>query len=617
MASRKTPSSPPEPKAPPVADPAADTPFAPFAGMPDPLVVAETLSILTDNALAAVRATWAQALDLKPLPYDPATLAKAVFDFNTQVMMQPMALWEAQTKGLSDWTALWRAMGERAMGQTPEPVAAPVKGDRRFSSPAWTDEPVYDFLKQSYLLAARQMQEFVAKAPVEEPVRAQVDFLSRQLTNALAPTNFAHTNPDVARRTVESGGLNLLTGLSNLMEDIGKGNGLITRRAPNDFELGRTIAATPGAVVFQNEVMELIQYAPTTETVYRRPLLFVPPLVNKYYLFDLTPKSSYLKWLVDQGHTVFVISWANPDERHADVGLDAYVKDGVIAALDAVEQATGEADADVVSYCLGGTLTAMALAWLAQSGQGERVASATLIASLVDFSDMGEWSVFTSESDLKAFENYLDHKGYVESHDLAKLFSTVRANDLIWSSVVNHYLLGDEVRASDLLWWFDDGARIPARTLKEYGRQVLQQNRLKDAGGVTIDGVALDLKAIRTPVMIVALKDDHVSAWKPTYEQRRHFGGPVRFILGGSGHNAGMINPPAANKHGYWTNDAAPASAEAWLEKAENKPGSWWPEWQGWLDAAAGDDRVPAREVGSGKLKAGEAAPGSYVRVKH
>ncbi|MDO9587701.1 MAG: class I poly(R)-hydroxyalkanoic acid synthase [Brevundimonas sp.] len=589
---------------------------SPAPSLPDPTVVAETLTTLMQNAAAAVRMTMAQAATPGALPYDPTTLTRAMIDFNTAVMTQPAALFEAQAKNWNDWTALWRTMGERAMGQEAAPVAAPARGDRRFSDPAWTDEPVYDYLKQAYLLAARQLQDFVAAAPVDDATRAQVDFASRQMMNALAPTNFVHTNPQVARRTIESGGLNLMTGLSNLLEDVGKGQGLVSRRAPNDFELGVNVAATPGAVVFKNELMELIQYAPTTDKVYRRPLLFVPPLVNKYYLFDLTPKASYLKWLVDQGHTVFVVSWANPDESHADNGMDAYVKDGVIAALDAVELATGEADADLVSYCLGGTLSAMTLAYLAQTGRADRVASATLIATLVDFGDMGEWSVFTSEDDLNAFDRYLDDKGYVEAHDLTKLFSAVRANDLIWSSVVNHYLLGDEARASDLLWWFDDGSRIPARMLKEYGRQILRGNQLKD-GGVAIDGVTLDLKAIETPVMIVALKDDHVSAWKNTYAGRAYFGGPTRFLLGGSGHNAGMINPPTANKHGYWTNDEAPSDAEAWLAGAEQKTGSWWPEWQGWLDAAAADDKVKARKVGSGKLKAGAAAPGDYVRVRH
>ncbi len=584
---------------------------------PDPEVVAETLTGLMWKAATAVRTTLAQAAAPGALPYDPTTLTRAMVDFNLSVMANPAALIDAQIKGWNDWAALWGAMGQRAMGGSPEPVAAPDRGDRRFADAAWTEEPVYDWLKQAYLLSARQMQDFVAAAPVDAATRARVDFAGRQLMNALSPSNYAHTNPQVVRRTIESGGLSLLTGLSNLLEDVGKGQGLVTRRAPNDFELGRNVAATPGAVVFRNDLFELIQYAPTTETVHRRPLLFVPPLVNKYYLFDLTPKASYLKWLVDQGHTTFVISWANPDESHADKGLEAYVVEGVLAAMDAVKAATDQPDVDLVSYCLGGTLTAMTLALLAAQGEGERVASATLIAALVDFADIGEWSVFTGPGDLAAFHRHLDQKGYVEAHDLTKLFATVRANDLIWSSVVTHYLLGDEARASDLLWWFDDGARIPARFLKEYGADVLGANRLKDAGGLTLAGQALDLSQVTTPVMLVALKDDHVSAWKATYAQRRHFGGPTRFLMGGSGHNAGMINPPAANKHGYWTNADAPADPEAWLAGATKQDGSWWPEWQGWLEELAADDRVAAREPGQGGLKALTAAPGDYVRVRH
>jgi polyhydroxyalkanoate synthase subunit PhaC len=584
---------------------------------PDPEVVAETLTGLMWKAATAMRTTLAQAAAPGALPYDPTTLTRAMVDFNLSVMANPAALIDAQIMGWNDWAALWGAMGQRAMGGSPEPVAAPDRGDRRFADAAWTEEPVYDWLKQAYLLSARQMQDFVAAAPVDAATRARVDFAGRQLMNALSPSNYAHTNPQVVRRTIESGGLSLLTGLSNLLEDVGKGQGLVTRRAPNDFELGRNVAATPGAVVFRNDLFELIQYAPTTETVHRRPLLFVPPLVNKYYLFDLTPKASYLKWLVDQGHTTFVISWANPDESHADKGLEAYVVEGVLAAMDAVKAATDQPDVDLVSYCLGGTLTAMTLALLAAQGEGERVASATLIAALVDFADIGEWSVFTGPGDLAAFHRHLDQKGYVEAHDLTKLFATVRANDLIWSSVVTHYLLGDEARASDLLWWFDDGARIPARFLKEYGADVLGANRLKDAGGLTLAGQALDLSQVTTPVMLVALKDDHVSAWKATYAQRRHFGGPTRFLMGGSGHNAGMINPPAANKHGYWTNADAPADPEAWLAGATKQDGSWWPEWQGWLEELAADDRVAAREPGQGGLKALTAAPGDYVRVRH
>ena len=591
--------------------------FSATPGAPDPVEAGRLLLQLAENAGAAVRASAERAVRQERLPYDPTTVARAFTDFSLGLWANPSKLMEAQARGWREWASLWGAMAARASGEVTPPVVEPQRGDRRFASPAWSDEPVFDYLKQAYLLASQQLQDLVADADLDERTRAQVDFFSRQVMNALSPSNYPHTNPEVVRKTIETGGLNLLAGYANLLEDLAAGQGLVKRRAPAAFELGVNIAATPGAVVFRNELFELIQYSPTTETVYRRPLLFVPPLVNKYYLFDLTPKASYLKWLVDQGHTVFVISWVNPTEAHADKGLSDYVVGGVVAALDAVEQATGEKDTDLVSYCLGGTLSAMAMAWLAATGRGDRVASATLIATLVDFEDIGEWSVFTSDQDLSAFERYLADKGYVESHDLARLFSLVRANDLIWSSVVQHYLLGEEARPSDLLWWFDDGSRIPARFLNDYGRSVLQQNRLKEPGGVILDGVGVDLSKITAPVFVVALKDDHVSAWKETFAGRRLFGGPTRFLLGGSGHNAGTINPPAANKHGYWVNEVDAADADAWLAGAEQKAGSWWPEWQGWLDQAAGDDKVPAREVGKGGLKPLAAAPGEYVKVRH
>lgn len=588
--------------------------FETTPGLPDPVTVSRLLVQLAENSHAAIRAQTEKALKGEPLPYDPMQMANAWMAFNTALWTDPGKLYETQLRNLEDWTALWRTMAERAVGQTPEPLIEPARGDRRFAAPAWRDEPVFDYLKQAYLLAAQQIGDLVQTADLDDKTRAQVDFFSRQTLNALSPSNYAMTNPDVVRKTIETGGVNLMTGLSNLLDDLATNDGLPKRRAPDTFKVGETLATTPGAVVFQNDLFQLIQYAPTTDEVFQRPLLFVPPLVNKFYLFDLTPKASYLKWLVDQGHTVFVMSWVNPDRSHADKDLSDYVVSGVLEAIGAVEQATGETGLDLVSYCLGGTLSAMTLAYLAKTGQSDRVATATLIATLVDFKSIGEWAVFTGEGELNAFEKYLDAKGYVEAGDLSKLFSTVRANDLIWNAVVAHYLLGEEGRASDLLTWFDDGARIPAATLKQYGRMVLSQNRLSEPGGLEIGGVALDLGQIRTPVFVVALKDDHVSAWKDTYAGRALFGGETRFILGGSGHNAGMINPPAANKHGYWTNADSPADPEAWLAGAENKPGSWWPEWQAWLaDETKVAPRIPGK---GGKLKAIEAAPGSYVRAR-
>ncbi|MDQ2860133.1 MAG: class I poly(R)-hydroxyalkanoic acid synthase [Pseudomonadota bacterium] len=591
-----------------------DSILAAKPALADPFEVSAALARVAENA----QAVFAAAASNRPrtAAYDASKPLAALADFTFALWSHPERWMAAQARAWRDFTALSMATGARLAGIDAPAAAAPAKGDRRFAAADWSDQPAFDWLKQAFLLAEGQVRDLVARADLDARTRVQVDFFTRQMLNALAPSNFALTNPQVLRKTVETGGLNLLTGLGNLLEDVADGKGLVRRRTPQTFELGVNIAATPGAVIFQNELMQLIQYSAATETVYRKPLLFVPPLVNKYYLFDLTPKSSFLKWLVDQGHTVFVISWVNPTEQHAAKDLADYVRDGVLAALAAVEKATGETGVDLVSYCLGGVLSAMAMAWLAAKGEGERVATATLIATLVDFEDMGEWQVFVGEDELATFGGYLDEKGFVEAHDLTKLFSAVRANDLIWSAVVTHYLLGEEARPSDLLWWFDDAARIPAGVLRDYGRLMLHQNRLRQAGGIVIDGVEIDLGAIETPVFMVAFKDDHVAAWPKSYAGLSLFGGEKRFLVGGSGHNAGMINPPAANKHGYWSGEALPASAEAWLEAAPNRPGSWWPEWESWL-AGSKAGRVPAREVGAGELPAIEAAPGSYVRVSH
>jgi len=589
--------------------------------LPDPVETGRILADLAQNAHAAMLATAERAAQPQVLPYDPMALGKAFTDFATSLMLNPMKLAETTARNMQEWGELWTSATARAMGQEAAPVIEPAKGDRRFSAPAWSDEPVYDYLKQAYLLAASQLQTMTAEADLPNETRVKVDFFSRRLIDALSPSNYAATNPEVVRKTLETGGLNLMGGLSNLLHDVAQGRELVSRRAPDAFELGVNIAATPGAVVFQNDLLQLIQYAPTTDEVRARPLLFIPPLVNKYYLFDLTPKSSYLKWLVDQGHTVFVVSWVNPTEQHAAKDLKDYVLDGVIASIDAACKATGQEQVDLVSYCLGGTLSAIALGYLAATGRGETVATATLIATLVDFKDLGDWSAFLGEQDVEAFNRYLDAKGYVEADHLAQLFSTVRANDLIWSSVVKHYLLDEEARPSDLLWWFDDGSRIPAAMLQEYVRLMLLQNRLREPGGVIIDGVGIDLKAIKSKVFVVALKDDHVAAWKDTYEGMKLFGGETRFLLGGSGHNAGMINPPGAGKHGYWTAPvkAQGGDAEAWLAAATKHADSWWPEWQGWISKDAKGAPVPAaeREPGKGALPVIEAAPGSYVKVKH
>ena len=434
-----------------------------------------------------------------------------------------------------------------------------------------------------------------------------VSFLLDQYLNAVSPANFAATNPEVVRRTKETGGANLVQGFAHLIEDICSGKGIVQRRSdPTAFEKGKTIAATPGEVVYENELFQLIQYTPTTGKVATEPLLYVPPLVNRYYMIDLVPRQSLVKWLVDEGRTVFVISWVNPTEAQKDKGVGEYVLEGIVEAIGQVRRRTG-ASPDLFAFCLGGTLVAIALAWLAAKSRAGQVNSATLIGSLVDFADMRDWSAFVHEGHLAALEDHLESQGYIDSLELQRLFAAMRANDLIWSSVVNHYLLDRPAPPSDLLYWFEDGARIPAAFLKSYNRDLLLNNRLKEPAGFEVGGVPIDLAAIKTPMLVIALKDDHVSAWEAVYRGARDIG--ADFILGGSGHNAGVINPPAANKHGFWTSDSKPADAHEWLVGATRHEGSWWPTWTGWLDAHGKGGKVSARAIADGI----EPAPGRYA----
>ena len=586
------------------------------ANAPSPADLADAWSRVIAGALHLGATAAERAADpLAPKPFDPIAPARAFGEFAAHLWSNPVELLRAQQKAAADWMTLWTGAASRAAGAKPEPAIAPERGDRRFNDPAWSDEPVFDYLKQAYLLTAKRALEMVEQAEgLDEGARARAAFFTQQYLNAISPANFAFTNPEAIRRAIDTGSISLLSGLANLLADAAGDGGLPQRRASEEFELGVTLAATPGSVVYQNELMQLIQYAPATDEAYRRPLVYVPPLVNKYYLLDLQPKSSLIGWLVEQGHSVFVVSWVNPGAELADMGIADYIKLGPVAALDAIEQATGEREVDMFGFCMGGTLVAMALAYLAAKGEGDRVASATTIGSMFDFSRLGQWATFSEPEQLRAMERHLLHKGFMAAQDLQALFSAVRANDLIWSSVVNHYLLDREAPPSDILYWFADGAHIPRAFLLGWAQDILRDNRLKDPGGISLDGVPLDLGAIETPLLAISLKDDHVSAWEATYDSARLFGGPVSFLLGGSGHNAGVINPPSANKHGYWVNEAMPASAEAWFEGAEKKDGSWWPQWQAWLSRGGEAEKVPAPRPGDGKLDVIEPAPGSYVR---
>lgn len=541
--------------------------------------------------------------EVKPtLPFDPFAIAQATSEFALGLAMKPAHLMEVQFAAAQQWSDFWSATLSGKAGEKPR--------DRRFGAPEWQDDAYYRAIRDAYLLASQQLRDAVSLGEGNESGRAMVRFLLDQYLNALSPANFALTNPEVVKRTKETNGANLVQGFANLVEDIASGKGIVQRRTdPTAFEKGKTIAATPGEVVYQNDLFQLIQYTPATAKVAAEPLLYVPPLVNRYYMIDLVPRQSLVKWLVDEGRTVFVISWVNPSEAHKDKGVGDYVLDGIVEAIGQVRSRTGNSP-DLFSFCLGGTLVAIALAWLAAKKRSKDVNSATLIGSLVDFADMRDWSAFVHEGHLAALEDYLEDQGFIDSLELQRLFAAMRANDLIWSSVVNHYLLDRPSPPSDLLYWFEDGARIPAAFLKSYNRDLLLSNKLKEPAGFEVGGVPIDLAKIETPMLVIALKDDHVSAWEAVYRGARHLG--AAFILGGSGHNAGVINPPAANKHGFWTNKSQPADAGEWLASATRHEGSWWPTWTKWLTDHGTKKSVPARTIGDGI----EPAPGSYAMMK-
>ena len=540
--------------------------------------------------------------EVKPtLPFDPFAIAQATSEFAFGLAMKPAELMEVQLAAARQWGDLWTTT------LTGKPSEKPR--DRRFAAPEWQDDVYYRAIRDAYLLASQQLREVISLAEGSASSIATVSFLLDQYLNALSPSNFAATNPEVVKRTKETNGANLVQGFAHLIEDIASGKGIVQRRTdPAAFEKGKTIAATPGEVVYENELFQLIQYTPTTDKVAAEPLLYVPPLVNRYYMVDLVPRQSLVKWLVDEGRTVFVISWVNPTEQHRDKGVGDYVLEGIVEAISQVRQRTG-ASPNLFAFCLGGTLVAIALAWLAAKKRADEVNSATLIGSLVDFADMRDWSAFVHEGHLAALEDHLEDQGYIDSLELQRLFAAMRANDLIWSSVVNHYLLDKKVPPSDLLFWFEDGARIPVAFLKSYNRDLLLNNKLKEPAGFEVCGVPIDLAAIKAPTLVIALKDDHVSAWEAVYRGARDLG--ADFILGGSGHNAGVINPPAANKHGYWTNDEQPADGDEWLAAATRHEGSWWPTWAEWLTEQGSKNSVPARPIEDGI----EPAPGRYAMM--
>jgi polyhydroxyalkanoate synthase len=548
---------------------------------------------------------------------DPLNLGPTVVELMTRMMASPAVLMQAQFALWQDYLQLWRQTGHRLLGRPADPVIQPDKGDRRFRDPAWDDHAVFDFIKQSYLVTARWLVHTVNELEgFDEKTKQKIDFYTRQFVDAMAPSNFVATNPEVLRATLESGGENLLRGLSNLLEDLERGRGKLAIKMTDvgAFELGKNVALSPGKVVFQNELIQLIQYAPATAQVFKRPLLIIPPWINKFYILDLQPKNSFIGYAVAQGFTVFVISWANPDREHAKKTFEDYMLEGPLAALDAIEQATGEREISAIGYCLGGTLLACTLAYMA-ARQDKRIKAATFFAALTDFEAPGELGVFIDEEQLAAIEHDMAERGYLDGREMATTFNMLRANDLIWSFVINNYLLGKEPFPFDLLYWNADSTRMPCAMHSFYLRKFYQENKLVEPGGISLGGMPIDLRKVRIPVYMLSTREDHIAPWTSTYAATQMFRGKITFVLAGSGHIAGVINPPSVEKYGFWTNEALPGDPTDWLDGAAQHPGSWWPHWTAW-NAAKSGAQVPARQPGDGRLKPLEDAPGSYVRVR-
>jgi polyhydroxyalkanoate synthase subunit PhaC len=531
-------------------------------------------------------------------------------------MTDPQRAFAAQTALTKQFVDLWASTLQRFQGEQAPPVAAPDAGDKRFADAAWRDNPYFDFIKQAYVLTTRWADDLVKHADELTPHdREKAQFYLRQVTAALSPSNFLATNPELLRTTLAESGENLVRGLKMLAEDIdaGHGNLRIRQSDARAFQLGVNMAATPGKVVFRNALMELIQYEPTTPQVYKRPLLIVPPWINKFYILDLNPEKSFIRWAVAQGLTVFVISWVNPDERHADKDFDSYMREGVLTAVDCIEQATGEREVTAVGYCVGGTLVAATLAYMA-ADDDKRITGATFFATQIDFADPGELKVFVDAEQLKVVEERMAERGYLEGSAMANAFNMLRPNDLIWSYYVNNYLKGKEPMPFDLLVWNSDSTRMPAANHTFYLRHCYLQNDLSN-GRMKLNGRTLDLKKVTIPIYELATKEDHIAPARSAFTGAKCFGGPVRYVMAGSGHIAGVVNPPGKPKYQYWSNGPPEGKFEDWVAKAKETPGSWWPDWLAWLTAQA-PEKVPARKPGDGTLKPLCDAPGDYVRVK-
>jgi polyhydroxyalkanoate synthase len=602
--------------------PAAAPTFDPAAFSSEQRAQIEQLSM--NLARAAITAQGAiaeialrQAERPPALSPDPFHVAPALTQVMGRLATQPDRMMRAQADLFSRYLDLWQTTARRASGEAAEPVVTPAKGDKRFNDPDWSENPVFDAIKQSYLLTANFLNGLVSDVEGVDPLeKRRVEFFMRMLTDAFSPSNFLASNPTALREVMATGGASLVKGMENFQADLQRGGGQLSI-AQTDYEMfkiGENVATAPGKVIFRNEIIELLQFSPSTDEVYEIPLLIFPPWINKFYIMDLRPENSLIRWLASQGFTVLVASWVNPDAKLATKTFEDYMRQGIYEGVGATLKQTGVSHVNTVGYCIGGTLLSATLAHMASKGDTS-IGSATFFAAQQDFSEAGDLLLFTNEDWLKDLEAKMDEGGGVLSgQTMADTFNALRGNDLIWSFFVNNYLLGKEPKPFDLLFWNSDQTRMPKTLHTFYLRRFYGENAMAK-GELTLDGVQIDLSKVKIPIYVQSSKEDHIAPARSVYKGAKLFGGPTTFTMAGSGHIAGVINAPVANKYQHWTNDALPASLEEWQASAVETPGSWWPHWAAWLAAKSGK-KIPARDPAKGPLRPLGDAPGEYVKVK-
>ena len=548
---------------------------------------------------------------------DPMNVGPAFKSAANIMASDPMKLMQANYELWKEHVELMQQVMMDMMKNDASADSSGKHHDRRFKHDDWSTNPMFDYIRRSYLITSRWMVNTMTSVEgLSEQDKKKIVFHSQLLADAFSPSNFLITNPEAIRTMIDTGGQSILKGMQNLQRDLDPKTSQLSimMSDPDAFTLGENIATTPGKVVYQNELVQLIQYEPTTAKVYRRPLVIAPPWINKYYILDLQPKNSFIAWAVDQGYTVFVISWVNPDAKLGNKTFEDYMQEGILDVLDAVEDATGEREVSMIGYCIGGTLLSATLAYMAETGD-DRVKAATFFASQADFSEAGDLKIFTDTDQVDNLERMMDEKGYLEGSSMASTFNMLRANDLIWSFYVDNYLLGKDPMKFDLLYWNADSTRMPRKTHLFYLREMYINNNLSKPGGITLKGVPIDLSRITIPIYLQAAKEDHIAPYPSVFKSTSLYSGPVRFMLAGSGHIAGVINPPAAEKYNHWINEDQPKDLDEWLDGAEEFKGSWWTDWDKWLAPLSGE-QVAKRIPGSGKLEVLEPAPGSFVSVK-